>query len=210
MSDENQTTAPEKSELDMLKDRARLMGIQFSNNIGVEALRARIEAKMNGEDEKSQEAEQEAQNQAAPNSEPNPLGETPTDRPLTEAELRKKIIAEQTRLVRIRITNLDPKKKDLPGEIITVANEYMGTVKKYVPFGEATEDGYHVPYCIFKMLDKRRFLDIRTTKGKNGQPVVKSGYVKEFAIEVLPQLTPEELARLANKQAAAGTVGTED
>jgi len=79
-----------------------------------------------------------------------------------------------------------------------------------VPFGEATEDGYHVPYCIFKMLDKRRFLDIRTTKGKNGQPVVKSGYVKEFAIEVLPQLTPEELARLANKQAAAGTVGTED
>lgn len=203
MSEENQ-----KTELEVLKDRARMMGIQFSNNIGVEALRARIEAKMNGEEEQSQEQEKPAQETQA--TEPNPLGETPSDKPLTQAELRKKIIAEQTRLVRIRITNLDPKKKDLPGEIITVANEYMGTIRKYVPYGEVTENGYHVPYCIYKMLDKRRFLDIRTKKDNKGQTVVRSGYVKEFAIEVLPQLTQEELNRLANQQAAAGTVGAAD
>jgi hypothetical protein len=206
MSDETQNTAPAKTELEVLKDRARVMGITFSPNIGVEALRARIEAKMNGEDEKSQEQEapQQAQNEI------NPLGETPTDRPLTMSELRKKIIAEQTRLVRIRITNMDPKKKDLPGEIITVANEFMGTIKKYVPYGEATENGYHVPYCIYDFLKERRFLDIRTKRDKKGQIQTTANYVREFAIEVLDPLTPEELARLANQQAASGSVTNAD
>lgn len=206
MSDETQNTTPSKTELEVLKDRARVMGITFSPNIGVEALRARIEAKMNGEEEKSQE--QEAPQQAQ--TEPNPLGETPLDRPLTMAEIRKQVIAEQTRLIRIRITNMDPKKKDLPGEVITVANEFMGTIKKFVPYGEATENGYHVPYCIYDFLKERRFLDIRTKRDSKGQIQTTANYVREFAIDVLEPLTPEELARLANQQAAAGTIGTDD
>lgn len=104
------------------------------------------------------------------------------------------------KLVRCQITNLDPKKKDIPGEIITVANQYIGTVRKYIPFGEATIEGYHIPYCIYEFLKNRKFLSIKTRKGSNGQLVVETSWAPEFAITVLPQLTKEELKKLAAAQ----------
>jgi hypothetical protein len=115
-----------------------------------------------------------------------------------KAMLRKEMVAEEMKLIRLRITNLDPKKKELKGEIITFANSILGTVKKFVPFGEATDNGYHVPNCIYKILKRREFLQIRT--GKNDVPDTR--WVREFALEVLPQLTPAELANLARNQAA--------
>lgn len=201
------------TELDLLKQRATLMGITFSNNIGEETLRQRIADKQaeleavasgeqNNEGEVNQQPEQKEVNalEAATTS----PKETTTERQLT---LREKIRLEQMRLVRVRITCLDPKKKDLPGEILTVANEYLGTVRKFIPFGEVTDDGYHIPYCLYKMLDARKFLNIRTFKDRRtGTVRVESGYVKEFALEVLDPLTPAELAKLATAQKAAGSV----
>lgn len=73
-------------------------------------------------------------------------------------------------------------------------------MKKYIPFGEATEEGYHVPFCIYQILKAREFLNIRIKK-VNGRPVVETGMVREFALEVLDPLTPKELAQLrANQQ----------
>lgn len=180
------------SELEVLKQRATLMNIQFSNNIGVEALRKKIEAAQVKDEPEVEVAEE------------NPLGEAPA--PVKKMTLGQKIRQEQLRLVRVRIQNLDPKKKDLPGEIITVANEYMGTVRKFVPFGEATDEGYHIPYCIYEFLKNRKFQNIRVLKGKNGQPRIEQGWIREFSIEVLPQLTQEELDRLASAQIAAGSL----
>ncbi|QHJ80079.1 MAG: hypothetical protein [Caudoviricetes sp.] len=180
------------SELEVLKQRATLMNIRFSNNISVEKLREKIEAAMPEEEPEVEVAEE------------NPLGETPA--PVKKMTLGQKIRQEQLRLVRVRIQNLDPKKKDLPGEIITVANEYMGTVRKFVPFGEATDEGYHIPYCIYEFLKNRKFQNIRVLKGKNGQPRIEQGWIREFSIEVLPQLTQEELDRLASAQIAAGSL----
>jgi hypothetical protein len=112
------------------------------------------------------------------------------------------------KLVRLRITNLDPKKKDLPGEIITVANRYLGTVRKYIPFGEVTDNGYHVPYCIYTELQSRQFLNIRTIKDqRTGTNRIETTLAREFALEILPPLTKEELDRLATSQIAAGTSG---
>lgn len=177
------------SELDLLKQRARLMGIQFSNNIGVDALKKKIE-----------EATSEPKDQVNPLGPDIPEEETPM-------QLRRRIRDENMRLVRIRITCLDPKKKDLQGEILTVANEYIGTVRKFVPFGEVTEEGYHVPFILFKMLKRRKFLNIKTIKDKRtGTTRVESSYVPEFAIEVLDQLTESELKQLAAAQSAAGSV----
>ena len=200
------------TELDLLKQRATLMGITFSNNIGEETLRQRIADKQaeleaaasgeqNNEGEVNQQPEQKEVNALEAGASPK---ETTTERQLT---LREKIRQEQMRLVRVRITCLDPKKKDLPGEILTVANEYLGTVRKFIPFGEVTDDGYHIPYCLYKMLDARKFLNIRTFKDRRtGTVRVESGYVKEFALEVLDPLTPAELAKLATAQKAAGSV----
>lgn len=182
------------SELEVLKQRAALMNIKFSNNISVEKLREKIEAAQAADEE---EPEVEV-------TTTNPLSqEAPVVKKMT---LGQKIRQEQLRLVRVRIQNLDPKKKDLPGEIITVANEYMGTVRKFVPYGEATDNGYHIPYCIYEFLKNRKFVNITTKKGKNGQLQVSHADVREFSIEVLPQLTQEELNRLGQAQIAAGSL----
>lgn len=202
------------TELDLLKQRATLMGIAFSNNIGEETLRQRIadkqaelDAAASGAENTGEEGDTVQQEQGEVNAleaGASSKEEVTTERPLT---LREKIRLEQMRLVRVRITCLDPKKKDLPGEILTVANEYLGTVRKFIPFGEVTDDGYHIPYCLYKMLDARKFLNIRTFKDRRtGTVRVESGYVKEFALEVLDPLTPAELAKLATAQKAAGSV----
>jgi hypothetical protein len=199
-------------ERELLMSRARLMGIEFSNNIGTDTLRERINKKLD-EPETSVVAPVEAKvgaqapNPLAPagaeiNALTGQIGEAP------KKSLRETIYDEQMKLVRVRITCMDPKKKDLQGEVLTVANEYLGTVRKFVPFGEATEGGYHIPYCIYTMLKEREFLNIRTTKDpRTGLPRVESNYAKEFAIDVMDPLTPDELNRLATAQAAAGSIG---
>lgn len=185
--DENQSE--EVTELSLLKQRASMMGIVFSNNIGIEKLRERVNEKL---------AEEASQEEAV----------KPIEAKVKEKSLRQNIIDENMRLIRIRITNLDPKKSNLPGEIITVANEFLGTVRKFVPFGEVTDGGYHVPYCIYKLLKARKFLNIRTVKNPADplKPIIQQNWVNEFALEVLPQLTQEELDKLAVTQAASGGV----
>lgn len=185
-------------ELSILKQRATLMGLKFSNNIGLEALRKKVSDAQEGITEEPEVAQV------------NPLEtETAAPKEETRTEMARRIRLEQTKLVRIRIQNLDPKKKELPGEIITVANDYMGTVRKFVPYGEQTDNGYHVPYCIYQFLKERKFLNIRVTKGKNGRPNIQQGWVREFSIEVLPPLTQEELTNLAQAQIAAGSLNDE-
>lgn len=208
MSDDNTQTElsaenTQPSELDLLKQRAKMLGVEFSNNIGLETLKERVAAKL------ASESSQESQTQANPlagesSEEEAEEGEAPVKR----KSLRQHLVDEQTKLIRIRIQNLDPKKKDLQGEIVTVANEHLGTIKKFVPYGEASEEGYHVPYCIYKYLIAKKFLQIKTRKNKiNGQIVVTSDWVREFSIEVLPDLTKKELQHLAASQAAAGNIG---
>lgn len=208
MSDDNTQTElsaenTQPSELDLLKQRAKMLGVEFSNNIGLETLKERVAAKLAGES--SQESQAQANPLAGESSEEEAEeGEAPVKR----KSLRQHLVDEQTKLIRIRIQNLDPKKKDLQGEIVTVANEHLGTIKKFVPYGEASEEGYHVPYCIYKYLIAKKFLQIKTRKNKvNGQIVVTSDWVREFSIEVLPDLTEKELKHLAASQAAAGNIG---
>ena len=192
------------SELDMLKQRARMMNIEFSNNIGIETLKAKIEAKRNGEPDLLSKTD--TLNDFIPTGMNPPLLEDPQNVPEKRETLRQRLVQENMRLIRLRITNMDPKKKDLPGEVFTVANQYLGTVKKFIPYGEVTDDGYHVPYCLYKMLKARKFLNIRTFKDRknNNEIKVEQNWAAEFALEILPPLTKDELARLGAAQSAAG------
>ncbi len=185
--------SPVPDELTMLKQRARLMNINFSNNIGIEALREKIKDTLEG----TTKAEEPVQSQV------NPL-EPEEEKPMN---IRERLQKEQLRLVRVRVTNLDPKKKDLKGEIFTIANEYLGTVRKFVPYGEATDGGYHIPWCIYNELKERQFQDIRTSeRGNGGQIRVEQRMVREFAFELLNPLTEQELKELATAQLAAGSI----
>ena len=187
-------------ELTLLKERAKQMGIPFSNNISLETLRKRIADKMEGKDEPEVNPLAGDSEIAAITAAPKKL-----DAKQNALALRKLMHREQMKLVRVRITNMDPKKKDLPGEIWTVANEYLGNVRKMIPYGEQTDDGFHIPYCLFRLLQSKRFLHIRTVKDHvTGLERQEKQWVKEFSLDVLPDLTKEELARLAAAQAAAG------
>ena len=187
-------------ELALLKERAKQMGIPFSNNISLETLRKRISDKMEGKEEPEVNPLTGDAEIAAITSAPAKL-----DAKQNALALRKMMQREQMKLVRVRITNMDPKKKDLPGEIWTVSNEYLGNVRKMIPYGEQTDEGFHIPYCLFRLLQSKRFLHIRTVKDRvTGVERQEKQWVKEFSLDVLPDLTKEELARLAAAQAAAG------
>lgn len=172
-------------ELDLLKQRADVMGIKYSPNIGVDALKAKIA---------------EAANSTV-------AGEEPVSTTESITEIRQRMLKEELKLVRIRVANLNPDKKDLQGEIFTVGNRLLGMHRKFVPYGEATDEGYHVPYIIYKQLKARKFLQKRTFMDKQTQQIrVETKWVAEFALEVLPQLTQEELNTLATNQAAKGGI----
>lgn len=173
-------------ELTLLKRQARAMGIPFSNNIGVETLRAKIKAVMEGEAEKEKTLEDQA-------------AEALQKKPVKKLSLRDRLRRENLALVRVRVTNLDPKERDLPGEIFTVANEYVGTVRKYVHFNVP----WHVPKCIYKMMRNAKFLNIRVYK-QAGREIVETSWAPKYSIEVLPQLTKEELQKLAVAQRSKG------
>lgn len=194
----DETGAPIVTELDMLKARAKLMGISFSPNLkDPEVLKAKIAAKVN---------EEEPKEEVASTVSPELTNTTPVTKAMTADEKRRAMRDENLKLIRLRITNMDPKKKDLPGEIFAVGNDVMGVVRKFIPYGEQTDNGYHVPYILYKAMLKRRFLDIKVTKNSKGQEQVIQRWVKEFALDVLPPLTPAEIAKLAANQAAAGGV----
>ena len=208
------------TELDMLKQRATQMGIVFSNNIGLDKLRERVNAKMEGLPD-PEEAPVAPVTPVDPTPVPvapvavTPVAEAPIINPLTGLEegvdpdagmtTRQILMRDQMKLVRVRIANLDPSKKDLSGEILTVANEYIGTVRKFIPFGEATDEGYHVPQCLLSMMQERKFQTIRTIKDRRSGTVrVETGEAREFAIEILEPLSKAEMQQLATAQQAAG------
>lgn len=180
------------SELDLLKQQARMMGIEFSNNIGVETLRKKIEERT-AED-------------AASSSVKEPEPETPAA-PVVKKSLRDEIYEREMKLVRVRITNMDPMKAKRPGDYFTIANKYLGTVRKFIPYGEQTDNGFHIPHCLYQMLKDRKFAQVQIRKNPDtGHESVVTRMVREFAIEVLYPLTPEEIKRLAQAQLASGSL----
>lgn len=194
MSEENQAESliTGLDELSLLKQRATVLGIVFSNNIGLATLKEKVDAHL---------AQLEATVTAPALTDPQLPANTPKKR-----TLRQIMLEEQMKLVRVNISNLDPKKKDLPGEVFTVANEYLGTVRKYIPYG-ADGKSYHIPMCLYNLLKDKEFLYIRV----NNKPGAKNAgvsheYTKEFSLEVLPPLTEEELKKLALAQAASNAI----
>lgn len=193
----------EEEIMEGLRARAKALGIKFSKNIGKDALQQRIDDHLADEQE------------TAPAKTPAPAKATkaPEDYSVEELRelpkavrdnvIRQRMRKTELRLVRVRIANMNPNKADMSGEIFSVTNKYLGTVRKYVPFGEATDNGYHVPAILLKDLKARKFLQVSTRRTDKGQIEVKTRWVPEFSIEELPPLTQEELAKLAATQAAA-------
>lgn len=216
----NQEVKP--TELEVLKERAKIMGIQHSPNIGVDALKAKIKEKQEG---KPAEAEIENEDdEDEDQDEPIPLTESAIRRAErkkarqaaasqknkkeTVQQIRDRLKRDCMKLVRCRIYNMNPSKADLKGEIVTVANKYIGTVRKMIPFGEATDNGFHIEQILFDELKSRKFQQLRPKKVRGIDQAPERRMVPEYNLEILPPLTRNELRELAQKQAAAERLGS--
>lgn len=181
-----QTEVVQQDELATLKARADLLGLSYHPSIGVEKLREKLLAALEPEDTKGEDTGKGTAVE-------------------TEAQKRLRLQAEATKLVRIRVTCMNPAKKEWEGEILTVGNANVGTLKKYIPFN--ADEGWHVPTIMYEALKERQCQVFVSTKTKNGVTMRQGKLIKEFAIEVLPPLTEEELKDLAQRQAMAKSVG---
>ena len=199
MSEENQNTAAEDSaeaqvdEKALLLQQARMMNLNVSNNIKVDKLREKIAAHLSEAGNKSSDTDDVEE----PEGGTEELGEHATPSNTNINKLRKSLRDEALALVRVKISNLDPKKASLHGEIFTIHNDIVGTVKLFVPFGEKTEDGWHIPKIIYEMMKSRKFQHIRTyTDPVTKQIMVERSLRNEFSLDVLPPLTAQELTDL--------------
>ncbi len=186
----SEETPIQVDELSELKARADKIGVKYHPNISADKLRERVNAKLKGE----QVVEDEEEVPAAPAEEKKE----------TLGQMRKRLKKEATRLVRCRITCMNPNKREWPGEYISFSNKYVPTIKRYVPFN--LEDPWHVEEAILKQLQARKCQIFVPTVDERGNRGRKGKQIKEFAIEILPQLTQEELDELARRQALGNNI----
>jgi len=165
----------EVSEIDLLKERADLMGISYHPSIGLDKLKEKLADKLTKE--------------AAVSAEPGVESLVQRDTRLNE---------EANKLIRVRLTCMNPAKKSWPGEIISVRNHVIGTIKKFIPFN--ADEGYHIPQAILNVLKDRHFQQFSTVS-VDGKKIKRGKLVKEFSIEELAPLTIKELTDLSIKQA---------
>ena len=190
----------EISEKEILKNRATTLGIKFHPNIGVDKLREKVNAAMNDEVVVEEEAEVVVVSTAKQATVENP-GEVPVE---TKAQMHNRLRKQASKLVRIRISCMNPNKKDWEGEVFTVSNSVIGTFKKYVPFDN--DEGWHVPQVILNMIKERECQIFQTKKNERGVKMRVSKIIREFAVEILDPLTSDDLKDLATKQAMANNL----
>ena len=184
---------PEDIQLDekaVLMQRADKLGIKYSNNIGLETLRERINAKLEEreavvEEEEDKPKKKEAQTAAQ-------VKETAVQKARKEA----------LKLVRVNITSMENTKNNLSGEIFTVSNGVVGTIKRYVPFGI----DWHIEQILLNTLKEKEFQRFGTEKTPSGQTVRRAKSVPAYAIQILPPLTEAELEDLRKSQLARQTI----
>lgn len=185
---QQQPTQVEFDELAALKARADMMGIKYHPSTGVDKLKAKIELQLAG-------IKEEPKSTATKSKNPK---DYMTHKEYVDFEFKRRK-ATASKLVRVRVTCMNPAKKEWDGEIISVGSSKIGTFKKFVKFN--TEDGWHIPHIIYEYLKERKCSVFFTEKDHLGQKVRKSKLVNEFNIEVLPSLTKDELKSLAQRQA---------
>lgn len=212
--------------IETLRGLAKQMEVSFSGNTGMDTLRNKLLARLaplvesnpanrkqfdepdlSGDDDLDEIQVNVAPVKKAP-SKASLLKMDPST--IEDIGLRRQVVrAQALRLVRVKIQNLDPNDSSLSGAIISLQNKYTGKVAKYVPFGEESENGYHIPWMMYEHLKQWKFPLRKEQKGgRFGVKTYKTVMVNKFNVEVLPSLTYAELKELASYQRSAQTIDT--
>ena len=194
-------------ELTLLKQRAKMMGIKHHPSIGLDKLKVKIKdfqeiaKKANVKEAREALRAKEAKEAIVA---PEIVMTNDVSMPETKGQKRARMVKEAGRLVRVRISNMNPNKKEWEGDIYTVSNSVVGTFKKYIPYNN--DEGWHIPQIILTHLQERMCQVFYTVKNSRGAKVRKGKLIKELAIEILPDLTAVELKDLATRQAMAHSI----
>lgn len=173
-------------ELTTLKARADLLGLHYHPSIGLDKLRDKVNSAAVSED--GADTSQVLAQVAAESAE----------------ELRVRKRKEAGELLRLRVSCMNPAKKEWDGEIFTAGNAVVGTFKKYVPYNN--EDGWHVPRIIYNQLVQRQCQIFVAIKDDRGNTKRMGKVIREFAVEIMPPLSLTELHDLAQRQAMAKAI----
>lgn len=178
--EKNKTPQEKKVELKELKTTADILGITYAPNATAESIRKKIE-------EFKVKAESADDTDVKAN-------------PVQVSAVKAKKDAEK--LVRVKVTCMNPNKKTYQGEYVSAGNAKIGFIKKFILFNEP----FHVPQMILNVLKEKKYQRVWTKK-VDGRNVIKTENTAEYSIEVLPPLTEEELDKLAQTQKAKGLMG---
>lgn len=183
------------AELDALKEKATAMGIDFHPSIGYTKLAAKIKEAVEAVElatEAAAQAEEEPAPVAAPKAE-------------TKNQVHQRLKKEHSALVHVRITCMNPIKREWEGEYFSVSNRIVGTLTRMVPYNVV----WHVPRIMLNVIRDRSCQVFHSVKNRQGQTIRVGKQIKEFAVEELPPLTQAELKDLAQRQAmSSGTAET--
>ena len=167
------------SERDSLKALADQQGLTYKENIPTDRLRALVYGAADEVDEPVAVVEESL------------------------ADKRLRIRNTALKLIRVNITCMNPAKAAYTGELFTIGNSIIPTITKMVPFG--TPEGYHIPQILLDHIKGKEFQTFIPKKGKNGIDTVTSKCIREYAVEILPSLTPTEIQEIAKLQAMKST-----
>lgn len=175
------------NEFDELKDRATKLGIKFHPAIALETLRERVRAALEDDDEVTEE-----------------VNEVPEQKKVSAKKQNLTVLRDNAmKLVRVRVTCMNPAKSGQSGVLVTVGNNLVGTVSKYVPF----DTDWHIPQIMFNVMKEEKVQTFVTRRDRKGNDITESKLIPAYSIEILPDLTQAELKDLAQRQAMAS--GTE-
>lgn len=180
MTDVVENEIVEKSELELLKEQADVMGIEYAKNITVATLKKKIAERLNSTE---------------------PETETVVD------DANAKLIAleqDNFKLVKVIITPMNPTERVLTHKAFSVGNAVLGTVSRVVPFGKE----WLIENILLKHIREKEFqfmTEVEDHKNPNIK-TVESKLIPAYAIQELPLPTPKEIEALAKAQQARGSV----
>ena len=192
----------EVDELTSLQERADVLGLVYKKSFGLEKMRALVNEAVSADAAQlpdlvaaSVDEVADAQQLAAIKAQMI-AEETPNQR-------RWRLRREATKLVRVRVMNMNPARKDWEGDTYTVSNRNIGTIKRFVPY----DVEWHVEQALLNVMLERKCQVFSTRKDpRTGRERKEPRLVPELSIAILNPLTPAELKALAQRQAmAAGT-----
>lgn len=185
-------TSAIRPRIDILKERARKMGITFSPNIGADTLAKKIaDHDVDTQGIVSNMVEEDE----AISAQTGKLA-----KPITARELSIRARKDAQKLIRVNVMPNDPMKAQMLGELIFAGNTQIGTLGKLIPFG--TPKGYHIPVMLYKILKEKTFTFFIVKRDNFGNDIVRAVQRPAYNIEVLNPLSEKAIKRIADRQEA--------